>query len=184
MKELRVAFCGASGTGKSTLANWVAKEYSLVTNPIGARSVAAAMGYASPYDVDKENKRAEFQRRLLDEKVAWEREHESFVVDRTPIDNLVYTMLHDVSSITSEILEKVALGFSRYTHIFFCPIEAFFNLAGDPSRLETRAYHVVYEAALTGWIDRLVPPTVFRVSDDNLDARKASVKMILDGVQG
>jgi len=53
-----VAFTGSSGTGKTTLAKWLAKELDVPFNPIGARSVAVDMGFvdekgeARPYDVD------------------------------------------------------------------------------------------------------------------------------------
>ena len=65
---VRIAMAGASGTGKTTLMNFLAKEYGLPVNPVGSRSVSAAMGFASPYDVDKAGKRSEFQRRLVTEK--------------------------------------------------------------------------------------------------------------------
>lgn len=49
----KIAFCGAAGTGKTTLAKWVSEEFGLPINPVGSRSVATAMGFDSPYDVDK-----------------------------------------------------------------------------------------------------------------------------------
>lgn len=57
---MRVAFAGASGTGKSTLAAFVAAEYGLPINPVSSRSVAKEMGFVDPvtgdgrpYDVDR-----------------------------------------------------------------------------------------------------------------------------------
>jgi hypothetical protein len=50
---LRAAFCGASGTGKTTLAKMVMEEFGLELTPIGSRSVAKELGFKSPYDVDK-----------------------------------------------------------------------------------------------------------------------------------
>lgn len=104
--NLRVAFAGASGSGKTTLAKFVAEEYKLPLNPVGSRSTALAMGFASPYDVDqadlqsyqealawghtpeaaaaqailrhkgKETCRSLFQMRLQQAKIAWEIEHQ------------------------------------------------------------------------------------------------------------
>lgn len=52
-RTLRIAFCGASGTGKTTLAKAIQQKYGLELNPVGSRSVSKAMGFDSPYDVDK-----------------------------------------------------------------------------------------------------------------------------------
>lgn len=49
----RIAFVGASGTGKSTIAVPLAERLGLPFNTVGSRSTAASMGFASPYDVDK-----------------------------------------------------------------------------------------------------------------------------------
>ncbi len=149
----RIAFTGASGTGKTTLAKYLAESLALEVNPIGSRSVAKAMGFDSPYDVDAAGKRSEFQRRLLEEKRAWENEHDSFVTDRTTIDNLAYTALHNVESIYEETIASVLDGFERYTHVFFCPIDSFCSPGDDPARVSSLAYHRIYEAQIQGLIN-------------------------------
>jgi hypothetical protein len=50
---MRIAFCGASGTGKTTLAKALGEFFELERNPVGARSVAREMGFDNPYDVDR-----------------------------------------------------------------------------------------------------------------------------------
>lgn len=61
MSALRVAFAGASGTGKTTLARWVAETWDLPVNPAGSRNMAATMGFVDangaglPYAVDQAN---------------------------------------------------------------------------------------------------------------------------------
>jgi hypothetical protein len=50
---MRIAFCGASGTGKTTLARFLSERFELPLNPTGSRSTAKALGFDSPYDVDK-----------------------------------------------------------------------------------------------------------------------------------
>jgi len=50
---MRVAFCGASGTGKTTLAAYVSSTYGVPLNPVGSRSTATRLGFQSPYHVDK-----------------------------------------------------------------------------------------------------------------------------------
>jgi len=176
---LRVAFAGASGTGKSTLAEWVAHSYNLPLNPIGARSVAAEMGFASPYDVDKAGKRAEFQQRLLAAKMAWEAEHESFVTDRTTLDNLTYTALHDVHAIDAATLNTAGKGCERYTHIIVCCIESFFDTAGDPARIADAAYHTIYETLLISFLERGRFATVRGLEFSSLEERKQELRVAL-----
>lgn len=149
----RIAFCGASGTGKSTLATHLSDLLGVPINPVGARSVASAMGFDSPYAVDRAGKRAEFQQRLLADKLAWEREHDAFVTDRTSLDNLVYTLLHDVAAIDIGTIENALDGVERYTHVFLCPIESFHRPGGDPARLQSPAYHWLFELVLKALIE-------------------------------
>jgi predicted ATPase len=150
---LRIAFCGASGTGKSTLAAALAAHFNLPLNPVGSRSVSAAMGYASPYDVDRAGRRAEFQRRLLANKCAWEAAHESFVTDRTTLDNLAYQALHAVESVTGAVVAEAVTGLARYTHVFYCPVWAFCAPGDDSARVQDLTYHRVYDAVLRGFLE-------------------------------
>lgn len=50
--SIRIAFVGASGTGKTTVARALAARLDIPMNPVGSRSVAQEMGFESPYDVD------------------------------------------------------------------------------------------------------------------------------------
>lgn len=186
----RVAFAGASGTGKSTLTDFLAAEYRLPTNPVGSRSVSKAMGFDSPYDVDKAGKRAEFQHRLVTEKRAWEDAHESFVTDRTTLDNLAYTMVHDVHCIDDELLSSVVAGVSRYTHIFYCPVSAFCAVGGDPMRVDSKTYQTLFDVVIHGLLKRYVPESlalgvergllegrvVRMLTEGNLSERKARLR--------
>lgn len=147
---MRIAFAGASGTGKTTLARYVSERYGLPINPVGSRSVSAAMGFASPYDVDAAGKRGEFQRRLQEEKIAWEMAHDSFVTDRTTLDELVYTMFHDVDTAAGEYHERAVAHMARYDLVFFCPARAFCKVDGDKARRDSMPYQVLFSDVLDG----------------------------------
>lgn len=178
--SLRISFCGPSGTGKTTLAEWVASEYGLSLNPVGARSVAAAMGYTSPYDVDKDGKRAEFQRRLIAEKVRWEADHEDFVTDRTPLDNLTYAIMHDVRAIDAELLALGAKGCRRYTHVIQCPMRSFHRSGDDPARVHDPTYHELFEMVLEGMLRRHVREIRrYELDCTQLETRREEVRMYL-----
>lgn len=55
----RIAFTGASATGKTSLAIWLAQHLGVPFNPYGSRSAAASMGFVDdegkpkPYNVDR-----------------------------------------------------------------------------------------------------------------------------------
>ena len=149
---MRIAFSGASGTGKSTLAEWVSKTYGIPINPVGSRSVSKAMGFETPYDVDMAGKRAEFQQRLVCEKIEWEHAHESFVTDRTTFDNIAYTALHDVHSVDNVLMSAAVLGAERYQRIVLCPVHLFWDPGVDPARVKSRVYHELFEALTFGLI--------------------------------
>lgn len=151
---MRVAFCGASGTGKSELARYIAEKHGLPINPVGSRSVAKAMGFASPYDVDAAGKRAEFQSRLLIEKSTWELEHDAFVTDRTTLDNLAYTLIHGVDTIDDAYFDAACSAMGRYDHVIYCAEHLFCNPGEDPARMKSKTYHRLFDAVLWGLLSK------------------------------
>lgn len=170
--RMRIAFSGPSGTGKTTLAKYVSEKYGLPMNPVGARSVSQAMGFATPYDVDKAGKRAEFQKRLAEEKMAWEDEHASFVTDRTTFDNLVYTMLHDVHAVDESLFEAIKDGMCRYTHIVMFPMHQFCDPGSDKDRVKDLTYHRLYEATLVGLFECYFPTRVHVLEYSTIELRQ------------
>lgn len=159
---MRIAIYGAAGTGKTTLAKMIEEELGVPFNPVGSRFVAASMGFDNPYDVDKAGKRAEFQRRLVAEKVAWEAAHESFVTDRTTFDNIAYTILHDVHAIDESLMAAAFEGFLKYDKVIFCPMRAFWALGDDPARMKSKVYHELYEAVVCGLVDKATDARIDR----------------------
>lgn len=175
----RIAFCGASGTGKTTLAAWVAETAHLVgdgcavpLNPVGSRSTARAMGLDNPYDVDKKGLRVEFQTRLQAEKISWELAHTAFVTDRTVLDELAYTLMHiEVDAIPDGYVKTALEHMSWYTRVVFCPIDAFWQVGTDPARIANLAYHRVFEQLLHGML-KVYCPSFITLSQSDLDVRK------------
>ncbi len=178
----RIGFAGCSGTGKTWLAERIARELDLPLCPVGSRQVSAQMGYASPYDVDAvPGARRAFQVELQRAKTEWERQHESFVSDRTPVDNLVYTALHDVQAIGADMMQLTRRHFHTYTHVVVCWRSGFQRLGVDPARVLEPIYHAIYEACLMGLLAELLGPhTVvlpLRLSDP--DERMAAVRAFM-----
>lgn len=150
----RVAFCGASGTGKSTLAEWVSDRYGLPLNPVGSRSVAQAMGFATAYDTDAAGKRSEFQNRLVREKIAWEAERGEFVTDRCTFDNLAYSMLHGARDVSADYFALACDGMQHYECVVYCPASVFIDVGSDHHRVADATYQQLYDATLWGLLQR------------------------------
>jgi len=152
---VRIAFCGASGTGKSTVAVPLAQALGVDFCDVGSRTVCKLLGFSSPYDVDSAGMRPVFQRLLLSKKREWEMARASFVTDRTHLDNMVYSAMEMPEIVTDQYLEETTEACSIYTHVFFCPIGSFHDTAGDPDRLPDRDYHKRYEDRLVEACRRL-----------------------------
>lgn len=179
--ELRIAFCGASGTGKTTLATWLAEHLEIPYCDVGSRQVAAEMGLKSPYDVDRLGKRSIFQRKLFFAKRDWEEQRLAFVSDRTHLDNLIYTRLHAPETASPEYEASCRAACERYTHVFFCPMSAFHDVGDDTARMQDSRYHDLYES----WIYqqyRLLPSSITRhtLAASDLDSRKQDILSMLE----
>jgi nicotinamide riboside kinase len=155
--QMRIAIAGASGTGKTTLARAIAEKYGLPINPVGARSVALEMGFDNPYDVDAAGKRVEFQRRLFEAKRDWELAHDSFVTDRSYLDNLTYCALHMAEYLEDDAIPVFKKAMKRYDFVVRLWIADFQQL-GDRVRKKSVAYHGCYEYLLTAFLSSTKVP--------------------------
>lgn len=175
---MRIAIAGASGTGKTTLCNAIAERYSLPINPVGARSVAASMGFDNPYDVDKAGKRVEFQRRLFEEKRDWELAHDSFVTDRTYLDNLTYCALHMAEHLPDNAVEEFTKAMERYDLVLVLFRKDFQSLS-DGIRKTSQAYHSLYEHLLKGLLNPF--RWTYALYNVPLICRQGEVFAVIDG---
>lgn len=174
----RVAFFGASGTGKTRIMNTIAAKYEIPIVPIGARSVAIEMGFASPYDADAAGKRLELQERVFHTKLQWELDHRSFVTDRTVFDNLVYATMHGCADrITLQEIDRYRDGMLRYTTVFFLPVAAFHHIGSDPMRIPNMGYHILFETLGRALLVRYQIPHI--VLDCDVDKRAGWVDKAL-----
>jgi hypothetical protein len=179
--RIRIGISGASGTGKSTLARFISDTYGIPMNPIGSRSTANEMGFESPYDVDKAGRREEFQRRLQASKIAWETSHESFVTDRTTLDELVYTTFHDVKTACSASYYDAAIQhMRRYDIVFYCPADSFINLDGDPKRLDDIRYQKNFDRCLHGHLLSAAPAWFYEFDSSMLKRREEQIAHAID----
>ncbi len=174
--SLRIAFCGASGTGKTTLARQVAERFGLPLSPSMARRAAAAAGLKSPYDADSiPGARQALQRAIVHRRIAWQGDNAEggFVSDRTSFDDLAYSLMHDVTGQAyQELVDAVLLQWRllapTYHRVILCPLASFWRHGGDPARVDDLAYHKRFETLLLELLQKAGVPvdlSLCRVSD-------------------
>lgn len=179
---MKIAFMGAAGTGKSTLAKFVSASMDIPFVDVGSRSVANDMGFARPYDVDAAGKRDEFQIRLLAKKMEQENGMSSLVTDRTTVDHLAYWHVHSYVNLKMLSIVPGDMGdyrsaaiahMNRYDVVFWCPFEVFNDMADDPVREKDSYYHLMTEAIMVGLcVAGKVSTRIIRVVKSDLEERK------------
>lgn len=118
----KITITGASGVGKTVLADKLATALNIPLLQETARLVCSEMGYERIGDIpDQEG----FKRDVLEKQIALEAAHSSFVADRSAIDvwilwqrwNICSAMTYD----TEFIYNKVQQHAKTYTHIIHIP---------------------------------------------------------------
>jgi adenylate kinase family enzyme len=122
----KIGFCGAHGTGKTTLAKLVAKKFDHQLIERTHRGAWENMGVADFEKLPKDI-RALAQNQLLLAQINREDEFMElgFVADRTVLDVLVYTYIcSDMSGSTLDIFKRLVMERCKiYDFIVYCPIE-------------------------------------------------------------
>lgn len=120
--ELRIAFTGASGVGKTSLAIEVAAELELPVIPELARDLCRSRGFSRIGEIpDQEG----FKREVLELQIAREDELGSFVADRAVLDcwvlwqrwNICTAMTYD----TENVYRLSRMQTQRYSHLVYIP---------------------------------------------------------------
>jgi hypothetical protein len=136
------------------------------------------MGFDNPYDVDKAGKRVEFQKRLFESKRAWELSHDSFVTDRTYLDNLTYCALHMAEHLEDDAVEVFTRAAQRYDFIVRVWRKDFQKIDARVHKTQG-AYHDCYELFLTSCLVVARLP-VIDLSTGDLRERIDKVSRALD----
>ncbi len=183
---MKLAFTGASGTGKTTIAEKLSSILEVPVNPVGSRYITKKMNLSSPYDVDAFGLRKEFQHRLLTEKSYWEldkaSENQSYITDRTHLDNLIYSIMHGcVQTVDKQYIENAVKFTEFYTHIVFFPLDVFIKTDDDSARMNNIEYQKTYETLLKVFLDRFFPNRYYTLTSVNENDRVAEVLKYLNG---
>lgn len=130
--NLKIGICGAHGTGKTTLANNLQprlKEELDLEIPMLLRTTRDFWEASGVEDFEKlpRDVRTHFQNYILLNQIKRENEQGKvgFLTDRTPLDQLGYTILSsDMSGASLEIYEQLVLErLQKYSVVFYLPVE-------------------------------------------------------------
>jgi len=180
---MKIAFTGASGTGKTTLAKYVSETFDLPLNPVGCRSTLKEMGFADIPAMEAAGSRARFQERLSTRKFIWESDRTDFVTDRSGFDDLAYAMLECPLDIQHDQIWRARRMLEDVDLIFWCPISVYQKLDGDPNRKVSSRYHAAFEQLLETVLDQYWSKVV-RINSAELEHRKSQVAHEIDQFKG
>lgn len=201
-KQKRIACLGASGSGKTTIANFIQEEFGIpfIPNSAGLIIPEREKEYLRSTYKWEENGHAEvirlsnqfpsfgqrFQKALLQARGMVVMNTPSFVIDRSPIDNVAY-MLTQCSHLAAEdwvaefIQEAVAYA-SNITHFIVFPSLAS-EIEVNGSRVANRFFQrmstAVFEHAYMTYFDGLMVNKTLILDTWDLEYKKDLVRKFL-----
>ena len=118
----RIVITGASGVGKTSLANLLKENFQLPIIPEVAREICQEKGYSSPTEIPDQE---DFRRQVLDRQLAAETASTDFIADRSAIDAWVMWQRWQICSAmtytTEAYYEQCRAQAQSYTHIIYIP---------------------------------------------------------------
>lgn len=178
--SFRIAIVGAQGTGKTTLAEALAKEVGLPLIREGARELSELMEVQSPDQLGPIL--AQFlQQAILTRQIVLENYFGDFISDRSTVDCYAYWQKLFgglVSLELTNLYERLARVHARqYQLIAFCPIE--FPLEDDSFRYLNVDFQKeidrIIRACLTDW--GLQTKTVFVAGETEVRVRQVKLRL-------
>lgn len=181
---MRIGFCGAGGTGKSTTAKLLAQEIGMPLVPSPSRSCFKKHGVKTE---DDQNAMSPEQRYSLQYDIFHAigilyMEHETGIFDRTLLDNFNYLMhrCHDiVQKDTLDYMEQTTMLslMDPNTKVFFFPLYDW-KIESDGMRTQQVAPRVSADLVIRGFLDKHKIP-YWHVGNITVEKRVEHIKRIL-----
>ena len=116
---MKIAFAGASSTGKTTLAKAIEGKLQLKYINVDSRKIIDDLNHSN---IDTLNKQEfiEFQKIWLNEKLENEKSINNFITDRTYIDAIAYMLNRNINNF--ELFDNYIKKMDVYDFIFYLPI--------------------------------------------------------------
>lgn len=188
----RIFISGASGSGKTTLAKYISNAYSIPFIDGSSKVLWPKYGIKSHLDLINKCKESKefaitFQYRLLSYRQEAIKDLDSFVTDRSPLDNLVYFMLqlsHDiVESENVKYIEECSKTFQYGENLLFITKIADNPIEDDGMRITNYFYQRMvqglFENMITeNWLELDYDTPVYNL-DWDWDERIKKVRSII-----
>lgn len=121
---MKITISGTEGTGKTTLVKAVSERYKIPMISEYAREIAKEMNILNLRQMSLEET-YKFQNEVLKRKIEEESKHNSFIADRSTIDNLAYYLRwcgRDIrDELTQEYMNKCVKQLKLYDKVFVLP---------------------------------------------------------------
>lgn len=188
---MKIAFTGAGGTGKTTLATYLAEKWGVPYCGSVSREVMREMGVESEMAQDRMTdsdllalQYAIFKRRQ--EKLA---SLDSYVTDRCALDNYIYGLRRCGAALTDAIRKEWEEGAVKdlYTHdlVFYAPI-GMFPTAHDGTRVTDISHQHLMDVAMYGFLAKHAwdkcAAHVYILNMADLDRRKSFINSLISEI--
>lgn len=194
---MRIGLCGPSGTGKTTLAKYIAEVLDIPYKPLSATMVLEELGIdmgikgmGHRWLINNSSKDVSWglqvQARILESREATIHNMKDVVIDRTPVDNLVYAMYEVSHNSTESWIEdyrqKVFDFYKTFDLIIFIPYTDSQGMVEDNgSRIPNRYFQELITGIFASQLDiihehfdsnDLPQPSFLELNEWNYDRRK------------
>jgi predicted ATPase len=152
---MKIAFTGAGGTGKTTMAKYVSETWGIPYVGSVAREVAADMGIENESAQAEMSEQAlfEYQHAIYLRRQAKIAKYPHFVTDRLALDNYVYALRRCGKALTEEVRKEWQEGIEADLYgmdlVFYCPA-GMFSLVDDGMRQTDVAHAHLIDNAIYG----------------------------------
>jgi adenylate kinase family enzyme len=155
----KICISGPSGTGKTTLAKWVAKHYNIPYIDGSGKKLWGDRVLDTEYitchaDIMRESLLdpiwgMKYQERLLDYRAELMKQ-DNYIMDRGPFDNIVYFLIQNSSSVdestTAAFIEEALELYKEQTHQIITILAKDTPLERDGKRVNNRFYQMMTDA--------------------------------------
>jgi hypothetical protein len=163
---MRLGLIGSGGSGKTTLAREVSKEFALPFETLSTASVMSSFNFITHTDVlnaacNDSARGIAFQRAIVEQRAIYfselYEENKDFVTDRTPLDSFFYYVIQNSfwdRSDTGHILETIALdSLHYYDYVIHIESGAFPISAESIGRPTNKFYHEMFDSLVRSYYD-------------------------------